>query len=89
MQAGFNYNAYITFPANADTAGYYETTYPLPFDAANFNATLVSAILPGVGDKTSAFSIGGTPFRYGVNVRTNDPSCAGKTLSITVKITAP
>lgn len=89
LEGGFNYNAYITFPANPDTTGYYETTYPLPFDAANFNATLVNAILPGVGDKTSAFSIGGTPFRYGVNVRTNDASCAGKSLSITVKITAP
>lgn len=74
---------YLLFPVNADTAGAYEVTMPLPFDTQNYTAEISNVTIPGVGEITAQCSLSGF-YGYGVNVRTTNAGASGKTLAVNI-----
>lgn len=82
----YDLTTYVTLPANPDATGYYRVGIITPVFATRYNRELLNVTLPGVGEVTSTFGIGAIT-DHAIEIATKNSACAGRTVSISLKLT--
>lgn len=85
-QGKYDISTYLVMPSNKSYDGKYRASIPINVYYANYNTTLNSVTIPGIGDVTSTFSIDSQSNEHFIFLASENDNVAGITVSVSISM---
>lgn len=85
-QGKYDISTYLVMPSNKSYNGKYMASIPINVYYANYNTTLNSVVIQGIGDVTSTFSIDSQSNEHFIFLVSENDNVAGITVSVSISM---